>query len=95
MAGDLLVLLRYEDPHRATRSGIVDRIARGPVPSLVESDAKPGQAATDRRPRLDIIFADTACKHDQICSIKRREHRGDLLAHGIAKHRDGKSRIGI
>jgi hypothetical protein len=33
MAGDLLVFLRDEDPHLTARSGIVDRIARGPVPS--------------------------------------------------------------
>ena len=66
-----------------------------PVPSLIESNAKPGQAATDRRTRLDIIFADAACKHDQICSIKRRDHRGELLAHGIAEHRNGQPRIGI
>jgi hypothetical protein len=48
LAGDLLVFLRGENVHRAARCGIVDGIVRGPVPTCVEPDTDPGQAAADR-----------------------------------------------
>ena len=76
-------------------AGIVDGIVRGPVPSLVEADAEPGQAAADRRSRFDIIFSNAAGEDEQIDSTKRSDHRGHLLAHGIAEHLNGKSRIGV
>jgi hypothetical protein len=60
MAGDLLVFLRGENEHRAARSGIVDGIVRGPVPSFVEADAYPGQAAADRGTCFPIIFSNAA-----------------------------------
>jgi hypothetical protein len=95
MAGNLLVFLRGENVHRTARSGIVDWIVRGPVPSFVKADAEPGQAATDCGSRFDIIFSNSACEHEQIDSTKRSDHRGHLLAHGITEHLNGKSRIGI
>ncbi len=95
MAGDLFVFLRGEDLHRAARSGVVDGIVRGPVPSFVEADAEPGQAVTDRRSRFDVIFSNAAGEHEQIDSTKRSGHRGHLLAHGITEHLNGKSCIGV
>ena len=52
MAGDLFVFLRGEDLHRAERSGTAYGIVWEPVPSFVEAEAEPGQAATDLRPRF-------------------------------------------
>ena len=80
-------------PHSAI--WIVDWIFRGPVPRLVEADAEPRQAATDRGSRFDIIFSNSAGEHEQIDSTKRRDHRGHLLAHRITEHLNGKSRVGV
>ena len=95
MAGDLLVFLRGENAHRAARCGIVDGIVRGPVPSCVEGDTDPGQAAADRSACSPIVFSNAAGEDNQIDSIKRGDHRGHLLAHTIAEHLNGKSCIGV
>ena len=93
MAGYLLVFLRGENEHRAARCRIVDGIVRGPVPSFIEADTDPGQAAADRSACSPIIFSNAAGEDNSVDSIKRGDHRGHLLAHGIAEHLNGKSCI--
>ena len=95
MVGNLPVLLRGEYVHRTGRCRLADGVFPRPVPRRVEADAEPGQAATDRRSRFDIIFSNAAGKYEQIVSTKRSDHRGHLLANGIAEHLNGKSYIGI
>lgn len=42
-----------------------------------------------------VIFSNAAGKGDQVNSIERGNHRGQLLAHGIAEHPDGQSCIAV
>ena len=95
MTSDLFVFLRWQNVHGTARYRFADRIFRRPVSRRVEADAEPRQAATNRRSRLDIILSNAASEHEQIDSAERRDHRGRLLAHGIAEHRNGKSCIGV
>ena len=74
--------------HPGSRCGSLTGVGRGTVPRFVEADAGPGQAGADRRAHLAIIFANAAGKDDQIDPIESGDHRGDLLAHGIAEHID-------
>jgi hypothetical protein len=64
MAGDLLVFPRGENEHRAAGCGIVDGIVCGPVPSFVEADADPGQAAANRSTCFPIISSNAAGEDD-------------------------------
>ena len=93
MTSDLLVFLRWQNVHRTARYRFADGIFRRSVSSFVETEAEPGQTAADRRARLDIILSNAAGEYEQIDSAKSSDHRGHLLAHGIAEHCNGKSRI--
>jgi hypothetical protein len=42
MVSDLLVFLRGQDLHRATRLGTIDGVVRGLVSIFVEAQAEPG-----------------------------------------------------
>ena len=74
---------------------IADGVLQGLISRWVEADTKPGQTAADRGPHLGVIFSDAAGEDEQINPIERGDHRGHLLAHGIAEHLNGKSCIGI
>ena len=76
MGGDLLVFPRGENEYRAARCGIVDGIVCEPVPTCVEPDTDPGQAATNRSECFPIIFSNAAGEDDYVDSIKRGDHRG-------------------
>ena len=95
MTCNLLFFPWWEDANQAARQGIADGIARRAVPCIVEPDAHPRQATADRRPHFAVVFSDAARENDEIGSVKRGDHRGYLLSHGIAKHLNGEARIGV
>ena len=86
MTSDLLVFLRGKDSYLAPRHGTI-------VALVLEDDTGPIEPAANRAAHLSVVFSDAAGEDNEIYPAEHSNHRGYLLADGIAEHVDGQSGI--
>jgi hypothetical protein len=64
------------------------------VAPVLEYKTDPVEPTANRGAHLYIVFSDTADKDDEVHSTEHSNHRGYLLADGIAEHVDSQSGSG-